>query len=125
MIPRRRHNGHTLAGTLVGLVLAMLLWTALYRHTTGFLRMEKACRLRSDRATGCTRALAWGLSLLETGIPPGGLDYSCRVVVASGPGGTYVVSYVKAAEDVYAVSVRPATAEDSSLPLAPENFNPD
>lgn len=123
MMPRRRHNGHSLAGTLVGLVLVMLLWTALYRQTTGFLRMEKACRLRSDRAAGCTRALAWALSLLETGTPPGGLDYSCRVVVAGGPPGTYVVSYVKGAENVYTVSVRPVTEDDSSLPLAPENFN--
>ena len=122
MIPRRRHNGHSLAGTLVGLVLVMLMWAALYRHTTGFLRMEKACRLRSDRAAGCTRAMAWGLSLLETGKPPGGGDYSCRVVIAAGPGGTYVVTYLKAAEKIYTVSVRPATADDASLPLAPETF---
>lgn len=122
MMHRVRHNGSTLAGTLVGLVLVMLLWTGLYRHTTGFLRMEKACRLRSDRATGCTRALAWALSLLETGKPSGGGNYACRMVLAAGPGGTYVVSYLKVTENTYAVSVRPATVDDSSLPLAPETF---
>ncbi len=119
---RVRHNGSTLGGTLVGLVLVMLLWTALYRHTTGFLRMEKACRLRSDRATGCTRAMAWGLSLLNTGKPPGGGNYFCRVVVAAGPGSTYVVSYIKQSTNEFIVSVRPATVDDASLPLAPENF---
>lgn len=122
MMHRVRHNGSTLAGTLVGLVLVMLLWTALYRHTTGFLRMEKACRLRSDRATGCTRALAWGLTLLETGRPPADL-VSYRAVVAQGAGGTYVLIFDKTAPQHYTVSVRPATADDSSLPLAPDNFN--
>lgn len=122
MIRRARHNGHTLAGTLVGLVLVMLLWTALYRYTTGFLRMEKACRLRKDRAAASTRALAWSLSLLETGKPPGGGDYFCRVVVAEGPGGTYVLSFIKMSPNTFTVSVRPATADDASLPLAPGTF---
>jgi len=124
VIHRIRHNGHSLAGTLVGLVLVMLLWTALYRQTTGFLRMEKACRLRSDRAAGCTRALAWGLTLLETGRPSVDL-VSYRVTVADGPGGTYVLIFEKTPEkkNHYTVSVRPATEDDSSLPLAPDNFN--
>ncbi len=122
MIPRRRHNGHTLAGALVGLVMMMLMWVALYRHTTGFLRMEKACVLRKDRATSSTRAMAWALTLLETGKPPGGGDYQCRVVVAAGAGGTYVVTYIKSSENTYTVSVYPATVDDASLPLAPETF---
>jgi len=124
-----RHDGHTLAGTLVGLVLAMLLWTALYRHTSGVLRMEKACRLRSDRAVSRTRALAWALTLLETGRPPNTQyiwcwSYSCRVVVDDAPGGTYVVTYTKwnLEATIYSVSVRPATEDDSSLPLAPQTF---
>ena len=123
MIPRRGHKGHTLAGTLVGLVLVMLLWTALYRHTTGFLRMEKACRLRMDRGAGSTRAMAWGLSLLETGEPPTGQTHSYLLTVADGSEGKYVLIVDKIDSHEYTISVRPATEADASLPAPPETYN--
>ncbi len=120
---RRRctQSGHALAGTLVLLVLAALLWMVVYRHTAGLLRAERACRLRSERSMGCTRALACGLSLLETGLPPQN-PYSCRVLLAGEGGGQYVLTFTETEALAYTVSTRPATEDDSSLPYAPDNF---
>ena len=124
MTGRRRQNGHSLAGTMVFLILAMLLWMAVHRQTAGHLRAEKACRLRLENSTGPRRAAATALSLLETGEPAlaPGEWYRCRVLLADG---AYVVTYTRTGTDplTYSVHVRPRTsAFDDIWPVAPETF---
>jgi len=120
----RRQTGHSLAGTMVFLILAMLLWMAVHRQTAGHLRAEKACRIRLENSTGPRRAAATALSLLETGEPPVGLGewYRCRVLLADG---AYVVTYTRTDTDplTYSVHVRAKTSpSDDSWPVAPETF---
>ena len=116
---RTRQSGYALVSTMVCLVLMMLLWTAAFSHLGGYLRLEKAVQTREARDDGATRALAWGLSLLETNLPPSN-PYSCRV--DPGFGQEFVITYTSAETLRYAVSVRPATNSDSMLPLAPNKF---
>ena len=118
----RCYGGHALIGTMVFIVLAMLLWAAVYAQMASALRIEKACKLRLDQAKGPVRAMAWGLSLLETGKPPCN-PYSCKVSFNGQPGLGYVITFTKIEEDKYKVDVRSATESDSLLPSPPPNFN--
>ena len=118
----RRCRGHALIGTMVFIVLAMLLWAAVYAQMASALRVEKACKLRLDQAKGPVRAMAWGLSLLETGKPPCN-PYSCKVSFDDQPGKEFVITFTRIEENKYKVEVRPATESDSLLPPPPSNFN--
>lgn len=122
---RRRPAGHTartgtaLAGTMVFLALVMLLWVGVHRQTAAYLRVEKTSLLRQQRAVGGTRALAWGLALLETGLPPAD-PYRCRALVDAGT--SFVLTFRQEDGQVYSVTVRPAAPEERALPAAPNNF---
>jgi hypothetical protein len=118
-----RQRGSSLAGTMVFLMLAMMLLAAVFRQTASCLRAEKAFALRQDRALGCTRAMACALTLLSAGQPPAE-DYDCRLQLEDDPLKAYVLHYHLSGTLQYAVTVRPATAEDEFLPLAPTTFAP-
>ena len=115
----RSSSGHALVGTMGFLILAMFLWAAAFAHATSCVRTLKACQLRAE-ADRPTRTLAWGLALLETGLPPAD-PYSCRVQ----PDGNseFVLTFQETLPLQYAVTVRPATTSDASLPQAPASFS--
>jgi len=115
----RPASGHALVGTMGFLILAMFLWAAAFAHSTGCLRTLKACQLRADGVRP-TRALAWGLALLETGLPPE-TPYSCRVQPEGNS--TFVLTFQETIPLQYTVTVRPATSSDASLPSAPASFS--
>jgi len=120
----RRQRGHSLAGTVVFLVLAMMLWGAVHRQAMNYVRIEKACRLCLEQSTGCRRAMAQALSLLETGEPPLLSDdtYSCRIVVGEE---TYVAVFTRTGTEplAYHVEVCPKThAHEDDSPPAPKSF---
>ena len=117
----RRQSGHALVGTMASLVLMMLLSMAAFEHLSGYLRVENACQVRRDRATGQTQALAWGLALLETGVPPED-PYSCLVTPNSDPTRVFVVTFRIIEPLKYSVSARPAKANDDWQPIAPTTF---
>ena len=119
----RSPSGHVLLGTMVFLVLAMILWLAVFGQMAGYGRLEKASRIRQDRATQSMRALAWGLALLESGLPPTD-PYSCLVTPDSGTGRQFVIAFQRTSwvQYQYTASVRPATPSDTLLPLAPTQF---
>ena len=118
--PARRSGGHALVGTMGFLILAMFLWAAAFAHATGCLRTLKACQLRADGARP-TQALAWGLALLESGVPPED-PYSCRVQTDGNA--VFVVTFHQALPLHYTATVRPAVSADASLPPAPATFHP-
>ena len=115
--------GHILLSTMAFLVLAMILWLAAFGQMAGYGRIEKVSHIRQDRATQSMRALAWGLALLESGLPPTN-PYSCRVTPDSGTGRQFVITFQRTSwvERKYTVSVRPATPSDTLLPPAPTKF---
>ncbi len=116
-------RGHALIGTTIFLVLAMLLWAAVYQQTASHLRVEKACRVHAEGRVGIQRATAWGLSLLETGQPPleWGFFYRCRMIV---DGEVYLTTYIKADDDPLEYLVRVERKDPSyhDYPLAPSSF---
>lgn len=118
----RRHTGHSLAGTMVFLVLAMLLWMGVCRQLASHLRVETARQKHQDRSTGCQRAMAWALSLLETGKPPwDGVNTDTYRMILDGE--IYVAIFNKRKGGKCRVTVRPAMYPDDELwPLAPESF---
>jgi hypothetical protein len=120
--PRRGWRGTALIGVMGFLVLMMLLWTAVLGNLSGYVRVAKATQLRQDNATGQKRALAWGLTLLETGEPPQN-PYSCRVAPDADPNRIFVIKFQEGHPWQYTVTVRPAEAADASLPMAPATFD--
>ena len=120
MTARRRRSGHALLAVTAFLAIAMLLWLAAFASLSSNVRAAKALQIQGDRDDGATRALAWALTLLETGYPPGD-EYACRATLDSGP--AFVFSYERMYEDTFDVSVRPAEAADASLPRVPTRFN--
>ncbi len=117
-----RRRGHALACTMIFLVLAMLLWTSTFRQTAGWLRTETAQIVRNERELRSARAMAWALTLLETGLPPSA-PYSCRAEIAAGE--FYVLTFESEQAQRRLVSVRPAQSADLLLPLAPATFAAD
>ena len=118
----RRHVGHALAGTMIFLVLLMLLWVGVCRQLASHLRIEKACQMRQGELVDCQRAMAWALTLLETGKPPILAAESCsfRMVLDED---TYVAIYTKTGGLDHHVEVRPMMySDDELLPLAPPSF---
>ena len=116
-------SGHILLSTMAFLVLAMILWLAAFGQMASYGRLEKASRIRQDRATQSMRVLAWGLALLESGLPPT-RPYSCLVTPDSGTGRQFVITFQRTSwtPRKYTVSVRPATSLDTLLPPAPTHF---
>lgn len=119
MSTRPHRSGHVLLGTMTFLVLAMLAWVMTFSAVNANLRTAKAFVVRQDREHGALRALAWGLALIETGTPTEN-PYSCRAAVDTDK--TYVITFTLASPTEATVSVRPTTADDATLPWAPEEF---
>jgi len=107
---------------MIFLVLVMLLWTAASRQLACHLRADKARQVYRQKSTGCRRAMAWALSLLETGTPPTDWGEQCtgRMVIGNE---TYVVIFTKRKGLTYRVRVRPKMYwYDDFWPLVPESF---
>ena len=100
-------------------VIASFLWLGAFAAMSANMRGAKTIQLQNDRDDGATRALAWALTLLETGSPPAS-PYSCTATLATGQ--TFVLSFDQTASNAFTVSVRPAGAADVSLPAAPLQF---
>lgn len=118
-----RHNGYALAGTMMFLLIVMIMWLGVTRQIGTYLRMEKnfqSQRLYNDTAL---RALSWGLSLLETGLPPSN-PYSCRMQVGQDSLQTFVVTFEEISALNYRATARLAESGDESLPEAPDTFAP-
>ena len=115
-----RQSGHALMCTMAFLVIAMFLWMGAFAAVSANVRSAKTIQLQNDRDDGGTRALAWALTLLETGLPPN-TPYSCKATLDSGQ--VFVLSFKKTAGSDFTVSVRPVGAGDVEIPPAPGRFD--
>ena len=108
---------------MIFLVLVMLLWVGAARQLACHLRVSKARDLHRQKAAKCRKAMAWALSLLETGEPPTGGGGTCvrRMIVE---GETYMVTFTEQAEAMkYHVTVRPKLYwYERFYPLVPDSF---
>jgi uncharacterized membrane protein YgcG len=116
-----RRAGYTLAGVMIFLVLVMFIWQGTLAQLGAYLRVEKTCQVQRTARSGYPQALAWGLTLLETGLPPES-PYSCTMVSPVDSNDVFVTTFTQTAGVHYAVDVRLATEYDAGLPSAPDSF---
>ncbi len=116
---RPNRSGHALVGTMGFLTLAMLLWLVTQGQMASSLRTAKAVQLRQITAQGPTRAMAWGLALLGTGLPPSD-PYNCKMTPS--PGEDYVLTVATTPSGEYNIIVRPFDPNDGPMPTAPATF---
>jgi len=116
-----KKSGYTLTGVIIFLVFVMLLWEGTLSQIGSYLRTEKAFRIRQNQNDGFTHALAWALTLLETGLPPES-NYSCLISSPTDSNDIFVMTFINTAGIHYSIDVRPATQLDMWLDEAPETF---
>jgi hypothetical protein len=106
---------------LVFIVLFFSLWSVAYRQTAAALRVESVQSNRVVRDEGSTQAVARGLALLETGLPPSN-PYACSVTVttSSGPR-SFTVTFTAEGPTQWSVQSVPA-APGMNLPPMPRMF---
>jgi len=110
-----RRGGYAIVLVLVFMVLLLTLSSVAYRHVAAALRVESVRSAQVLRDEGTIHALALGLALLETGLPPTD-PYVCGVTIETSCGPrSYTVTMTS--EDVGQWTVQ-------SIPT-PENETPD
>ncbi len=115
----RRHRGYALIGAMMFLLIVMIMWLGVTRQMGTYLRMEKNLQLqKSYYDDSRIRALAWGLTLLETGYPPTA-PYSCKMWVGQT---RFVLTFAKTSGYRYIVTARSFGSGDISQPNAPSTF---
>ena len=118
---RRRERGHLMLWAAVFGVVAMAYWALAFRATGDCIRVERASLLRAKRDDGPARALAAGIALLRTGVPPSS-PWECVVTPEDGTPCVVTISEGFGTGE-WEVEARPATEDDvSSLGAAPPSF---
>ncbi len=118
----KKQTGYALAGTMMCILIITIMWLGVVKQIGSYLRIEKSFQQQQDYYDGCVRALSWGLTLLETGLPPTN-PYSCTVQVGRDGTQSFVITFEETTPLNFSVSTRPANSGDFALPPAPENFN--
>ena len=118
----RKQAGYALAGTMMCILIVTIMWLGIAKQIATYLRIEKGFELHQEYHDSCIRSLSWGLTLLETGLPPAN-PYSCTVQAGKDGSQLYVITFEETASLNYKVTTRPANDGDFSLPPAPENFS--
>jgi hypothetical protein len=118
--PRR---GYALMLVLVFVVLFLAVLGVAYRQTASVLRVETVRARQAQRDQGGVVAVARGLALLETGLPPSD-PYVCAVTVSTSAGpSTYTVTFASEGPGAWSVRATPAGPGDPSPPM-PSMFAP-
>jgi len=117
-IPFKRH-GHALVATMLLLTLGLLIWAGTYRQFQSTLQVEKACR-QINTTPDQDWAVAWGMRLLETGLPPTHpAAYSCTVTRGDE---SCILTYTPVGDDQYELIAQRIPVGTSPHPDAPSTF---
>ena len=104
MTRRRGQTGHSLAGTMIFLVLVMLLWTAASRQLACHLRVDKARQIHRELPAKMKYARLWGLNARRLARAKPGL-----VIMHPGPINRGVEITPEAADGPRSVILRPVS----------------
>lgn len=107
------------------LLIALLLsiYSVAYRQIGAALRIETARTLQRQRDEGSVQALARGLALLETGLPPQN-PYACAVTIDTSTGGrSFTVTFSSATGNSWSVHAAETQPPESPDPM-PVSFAP-
>jgi hypothetical protein len=106
---------------LVFIATTFLLFAMAHRQMDAALRLETARVHRDDRDQGSVQAVARGLTLLETGLPPTS-PYVCCVAIGTPPDDRlYTVTFTLTGEDTWSVHAAPTQWPDNP-PSMPAMF---
>lgn len=123
---RARHpnteRGHALLIVTLISTLALTLWLVTWGSTGALVRTEAFADRMADRDGGALRAVAAGVDLLRTGLPPA-TPYSC--IYQPGAGAAPCTLTFREGEDAatwHVEAERATTEEQASLPPMPDTF---
>lgn len=106
---------------LVFIALFLCFYSVAHRRLAAALRMETARTLQQRRDEGSLQALARGLALLETGLPPTD-PYVCAVTLQTSSGErSFTVTFASEGENLWSVHTAPTEWPDAPEPM-PESF---
>jgi hypothetical protein len=108
---------------VVFVVLFLAILGVASRQLAAVLRVETVRAQQAQRDQGSVAAVALGLGLLETGLPPSD-PYSCAATVTTATGtASYAVTFASDGSGGWSVSAAPAAPGDG-LPALPSMFAP-
>jgi hypothetical protein len=115
--------GYALMLTLVFVVLFLALLGVAYRQMAAALRTESVRSQQVERDEGSVHALARGLTLLETGLPPS-TPYVCGVTIQTSTGPrSFTVTFVSEGGTNWSVRSTPTLPGENPPPM-PSTFGP-
>lgn len=122
-LQRTPRRGFAMMLVLVFIILFMAMLGVACRQTASALRIESVSLVQKQRDEGSLHAVAKGLALLETGIPPTD-PYVCAVDITTSTGTrSYTVTFTAEATNNWSINAKPTDAGDTPLPM-PTVFTP-
>jgi hypothetical protein len=110
-------RGYAMVMALVFIALMLCVYSVAYRQVAAALRLETARTLQRQRDEGSVEALARGLALLETGLPPQD-PYVCAVAIGTSRGErSFTLTFASEGEHSWSVHVLPTQPPDSPEPM--------
>jgi hypothetical protein len=107
---------------MVFIALLLTFYSVAYRHVAAAVRAEKVRTKQQQRDQGCIQAVARGLTLLETGLPPSN-PYICATTVGTPPDDClFTVRFESTVTDVWTVRAYPTEWPDNP-PSMPSTFS--
>lgn len=110
---RQLRRGSALVLVMAQISLLIIFWSMANRQTGHLLKTSNALSRRSQRDLGSLSALAVGVQLLETGVPP----HSPFVGSTTSGGHDYIITFTRTAEGVWIVESAPASPSDQAATL--------
>jgi hypothetical protein len=123
MQPRSPRGGYAMLLVVGFLVLFLALLSMAGSQLGAALRAQSARALQFQRDEGPLCALARGLALLETGLPPVS-PYACGVTINTSTGpSSFTVTFTSTGTNSWSVNSAPTAANDNPPPM-PSTFGP-
>lgn len=121
MTARPPRRGYAMVLVLVFIALMLTFYGVAYRHVAAAVRIETARTLQEQLAEGSVHAIARGLALLETGLPPQD-PYICATTIDTSLGGrSFTVTFSSETDGTWTVHAGPTLPPDAPEPM-PETF---
>jgi hypothetical protein len=114
-------RGYAMVMALVFIALLLSIYSVAYRQVAAALRIETARTLQRQRDEGSLQALARGLALLETGLPPED-PYVCAVTIGTSTGErSFTITFTAEEENRWSVRAAPTQPPNDPEPM-PASF---
>ena len=120
---KTRRGGYAMLLVVGFLILFLALLGVAYSELAAAVRAQTVCALQIQRDEGSIHALAKGLALLETGLPPSN-PYACGVTINTSTGpSSFTVIFTSTGTSSWSVNCVPTAPNDNPPPM-PSTFAP-